>query len=38
MPPIVTDAGKAALDSFKAGDTIITVLSQQTGMDAKIIR
>ena len=38
MPPIVTDAGKAALQTIKVGDTITTVFSQQTAIDATIIR
>ena len=38
MPQIVTDAGKAALQTIKVGDTITTVFSQQTAIDATIIR
>ena len=38
MPPIVTPAGKAALQTIKVGDTITTVFSQQTAIDATIIR
>ena len=38
MPPIVTDKGKAALQAIKVGDTITTVFSQQTAIDATIIR
>jgi Cu/Ag efflux protein CusF len=38
MPQIVTDAGKAALQTIKVGDTITTVFSQQTALDATIIR
>lgn len=38
MPPIVTEAGKAALRTLKPGDLITTVFSQQTAIDATIIR
>jgi len=38
MPPIVTPAGQAALQTIKVGDTITTVFSQQTAIDATIIR
>jgi hypothetical protein len=38
MPPIVTDAGKSALQGIKPGDVITTVFSQQTALDATIIR
>jgi len=38
MPPIITDKGKAALQTIKVGDQITTVFSQQTAIDAKIIR
>lgn len=38
MPPVVTPAGKAALQSVKPGDVITTVFSQQTAIDATIIR
>ena len=38
MPPIVTDKGKAAVQTIKVGDTITTVFSQQTAIDATIIR
>jgi hypothetical protein len=38
MPPIVTPAGKAALQTIKVGDVITTVFSQQTAIDATIIR
>ena len=38
MPPIVTDKGKAALQTIKVGDVITTVFSQQTAIDATIIR
>jgi hypothetical protein len=38
MPQIVTDAGKAALQTTKPGDVIVTVFSQQTAIKATIIR
>ena len=38
MPPIVTANGKAALQTIKVGDIITTVFSQQTAIDATIIR
>jgi hypothetical protein len=38
MPRIVSDAGKAALASFKPGDDVVTVWSQQTALNVKIIR
>jgi hypothetical protein len=38
MPQIVTAKGKAALQTIKPGDVITTVFSQQTAIDATIIR
>ncbi len=38
MPPIVTDAGKAALRTLQPGDVITTVFSQQTAIKATVIR
>jgi hypothetical protein len=38
MPRIVSQAGKAALASIKPGDEVITVYSQQTALNVKIIR
>lgn len=38
MPPIVTDAGKAALQTIKVGDVIVTVFSVQTAIKVTIIR
>ena len=38
MPQIVSPAGKAALQSIKVGDTIVTVYSVQTALKATIIR
>ncbi len=38
MPRIVSDAGKAALATFKPGDDVVTVWSQQTALNVKIIR
>ena len=38
MPPVVTDAGKAALRTLQPGDVITTVFSQQTAIKATIIR
>ncbi|MCC7272554.1 MAG: hypothetical protein IT561_07790 [Alphaproteobacteria bacterium] len=38
MPQIVTAAGKSALQGIKPGDVIVTVFSQQTAIDATIIR
>ena len=38
MPPIVSANGKAALQGIKVGDQITTVFSQQTSIDATIIR
>ena len=38
MPRIVSQAGKAAMASIKPGDEVITVYSQQTALNVKIIR
>jgi hypothetical protein len=38
LPRIITDKGKAALQTIKVGDQITTVFSQQTALDATIIR
>jgi hypothetical protein len=38
MPQIVTESGKAALQTIKPGDVITTVFSQQTAIKATIIR
>jgi len=38
MPTVQTPAGKAALQSIKVGDQVITVWSQQTAIKATIIR
>ena len=38
MPPIVTDKGKAAMQTIKVGDQVTMVFSQQTSIDATIIR
>jgi len=38
MPPIITANGKAAFASIKPGDMVTTVFSQQTAIDATIIR
>ena len=38
MPRIVSTAGKAALASLKQGDEVVTVYSQQTALNVKIIR
>jgi len=38
MPRIVSDAGKAALSTLKPGDDVVTVWSQQTALNVKIIR
>ena len=38
MPQIVTDAGKAALQTIKVGDVIVTVFSVQTALNVTIIR
>ena len=38
MPPIVTANGKAALQTIKPGDMVTVVFSQQTAIDATIIR
>jgi hypothetical protein len=38
MPPIVTDAGKAALQTIKVGDNIVTVFSVQTAIKVTVIR
>src|SRR5262249_22712659 len=38
MPRVVSDAGKAAVASLKPGDDIVTVWSQQTALNVKIIR
>jgi hypothetical protein len=38
MPQILSDAGKAALAGLQPGDKITTVFSQQTAIDATIIR
>jgi hypothetical protein len=38
MPPIVTDPGKAALQTIKVGDLIVTVFSVQTAIKVTVIR
>lgn len=38
MPPVITDAGKAAVRTFQPGDQVTCVFSQQTAIDATIIR
>ena len=38
MPPVVTDAGKAAVRTIQPGDVLTTVWSQQTAIKATIIR
>jgi len=38
MPTVQTPAGKAALQSIKVGDQVVTVWSQQTAIKATIIR
>ena len=38
MPQILSDVGKAALAGLQPGDKITTVFSQQTAIDATIIR
>jgi hypothetical protein len=38
MPPIITVNGKAAFQTIKPGDIVTTVFSQQTAIDATIIR
>lgn len=38
MPPVQTDAGKAALQTLKPGDQVTTVWSQQTAIQVTIIR
>ncbi len=38
MPQVVTPAGKSALAGIKPGDVVTTVFSQQTAIDATIIR
>jgi hypothetical protein len=38
MPRIVSTAGKAAMASFKQGDEVVIVYSQQTALNVKIIR
>ena len=38
MPPIVTDPGKAALQTIKVGDVIVTVFSVQTAVKVTVIR
>jgi hypothetical protein len=38
MPRIVSPAGKAAMASLKQGDEVVTVYSQQTALNVKIIR
>ena len=38
LPRVVSDAGKAALMSLKPGDDVVTVWSQQTALNVKIIR
>lgn len=38
MPRIVSPAGKAAMASLKPGDDVVTVYSQQTALNVKIIR
>jgi hypothetical protein len=38
LPPVVTDAGKAAVRTIQPGDVLTTVWSQQTAIKATIIR
>ncbi len=38
MPRIVSTAGKSAMASTKPGDEVVTVYSQQTALNVKIIR
>jgi len=38
LPRVVADAGKAALATLKPGDDVVTVWSQQTALNVKIIR
>jgi hypothetical protein len=38
MPRIVSTAGKTAMASLKPGDEVVTVYSQQTALNVKIIR
>ena len=38
MPPVLSDAGKAAVRTFQPGDLVTCVFSQQTAIDATIIR
>ena len=38
MPRVVSDSGKAALATLKPGDDVVTVWSQQTALNVKIIR
>jgi len=38
MPRIVSTAGKSAMASLKPGDEVVTVYSQQTALNVKIIR
>ena len=38
MPPIITSPGKAAMQTLKVGDMVTVVFSQQTAIDATIIR
>jgi hypothetical protein len=38
LPRVVTDAGKAAMAGLKPGDDVVTVWSQQTALNVKIIR
>jgi len=38
LPRVVSDAGKASMASLKPGDDVVTVWSQQTALNVKIIR
>lgn len=38
LPRVVSDSGKAALATLKPGDDVVTVWSQQTALNVKIIR
>ena len=38
LPRVVSDAGKAAMAGLKPGDDVVTVWSQQTALNVKIIR
>jgi hypothetical protein len=38
LPRVVSDAGKAAMATLKPGDDVVTVWSQQTALNVKIIR